>query len=283
MRTWGRTRAASGEPGSHICYSFDDVATLRRAAVEFLGEGADRGDRLLYVADRASDEDLLEDLADLDDLERLLNCGTLTVHATGHVYEGESEFDGWQQVARYRALTADALRDGHRGLRVAADATELVRSTDARRRFVRYEFAVDRFIAAAPMAALCAYDRRVLGAGLEELCAVHPLHHGEDDHHAGFCLYHDGSALHLAGEVDFANHRVLAVALEAVRASDAAVLQLDLSGLEFVDVGGLFQLNRLVLDVRRHGRSVEVLGAPSVVRRCSEMLGFEALGPGSTP
>jgi hypothetical protein len=78
-------------------------------------------------------------------------------------------------VDTYLQATEQALSAGYRGLRVAADATDLARTRAQRDAFVRYEHLIDQGMADVPFSAMYAYDRRVLGEAASELACAHPI------------------------------------------------------------------------------------------------------------
>lgn len=275
MRATGVVDSPLAEVGSHLCWLYRGHPSFKQAATRFLEVGAANGERLLYTADR-SVEELADDLAPLGDVEQLVETGALLLVPLSSLYRDHG-FDGGRQVEAYRAMTEQALADGHRGLRLAADATELVRRPDDRAAFVPYELAVDRLMAELPLSALCAYDEAVLGAAATELCAVHPAHNAFGDTSAGFCLYHDEGRLFLAGELDLANRTLLDGALTAVRTLDDEVLVVDLRSLRFADADALVRIGQLAATVAADGRELRLTGASALLRRCCEVLGLEHL------
>lgn len=274
MRTGGTTDVPTADAGGHVCWVFRDDDSLRQAAVAFLREGLTRNERLLYVADESSGAGLEEDLAGLGDLGSLVGSGTLTLLDVRSLYEPGGTFHVDRQVRTYRELTASAVAAGGSGLRVVADATALVATPEARRRFVRYETAVDRLMAEEPMTALCAYDERALGPAVRELCAVHPQRHARPAADPGFCLYHDRVGLRLAGELDVANHAVLAQALECALAGLRGDAVLDVAGVRFADARALTLLDQMGRRLRSQARSLRLIGAPPLLRRSWRALRF---------
>jgi ABC-type transporter Mla MlaB component len=226
--------ARSYEHGDHVCWVFDSAEDLRVGAAEFLTDGAERGEQLLFVGD-----------GDLG-LGELVASGQLTVTSADSLYEPDGSFDVDDQVDRYRSLTQRAIAAGRTGFRVAADATPLVTDADDRQAFLSYELAVDRYIAGAPMTALCAYHRGTLGAGAAELACVHRTHTGVGADDAGFSLVADGDAWRLEGELDLANREAFHAAMAAVVAVDPdGDVLLDLSSLAFADVASVALLVEL--------------------------------------
>jgi anti-anti-sigma factor len=260
----------------HVCRVVDGIEEFRRGAIPYVAEGVSRRERVLYVGDR-SVTDLVEDLTPLGDVDRLVAEGTLRIESTLALYEPDGTFDIAAQIARYRGLTEQALDDGYVGLRVAAVATAIAATTDARRQLIRYELAVDRYIANSAMSAMCAYDRAVLGTHAGHLCAVHPRHEAPPDVDPGFRLSFAEHGLRLEGEVDIVNAGLFALALDAAFQCADRNLRLDLRSLAFIDISGMVTLAELQRRLRKHSRRLELTNAPAIVRRCAELLGLDPL------
>jgi DcmR-like sensory protein len=139
-----------GRSHSHLCWVFDDYADFRAAAVEYLADGLARGLRVRYIAE----------LAPLERLEEARRPGAVEVLPVSGSYAGSARcVDSRTQVELYAADTRTAVAAGFTGLRVAADATMLVRTPAQLDAFARYEHQVDRYITLAPFSALCGYRR----------------------------------------------------------------------------------------------------------------------------
>jgi hypothetical protein len=109
-------------------------------------------------------------------VDALIEADRVRITSLSSVYRTDQVVDEFDQVARYRAATDEAVAAGFRGLRMAADATDLVRTADQREVFTRYEHLADELMVQHPFSALCAYDRQVLGSeAIEELACMHPL------------------------------------------------------------------------------------------------------------
>jgi len=161
-------------------------------------------------------------------------------------YPAGAAVDPGAQVAAYAAATEAALAAGHTGLRVFADCTALVRTGAALDAFAQYEALVDRYIAVAPMRAVCALHRPAVGArAIGELASLHP---GTNAGEARFTLRGDprsaATAL-LSGELDSANDELFPVALARVQPEpEYGQIVFDARGLRFVDHRALLHLQR---------------------------------------
>src|SRR3954451_20790585 len=164
--------AASRLPRGHECCLYDDVGEFRRRLTAFSAAGLRAGSRVAY-AGLGGAEGSRADLAGLRDLDRRLADGSVQMLSLRDVYGDAHPVDPDGVVGLYAAATEEALADGFRGLRVGADASELVRSPAHLDAMARYEFLADRYMAGHPLSALCGY-RRSLGHDTgSELASLH--------------------------------------------------------------------------------------------------------------
>jgi hypothetical protein len=245
MATVGGPAQAQHTAGDHVCWVVDGEETKRGAVVAFLRDGLERGERLIYVAPRP-----LDDLLGLGDVDRMLADGRLRVESLTDLFAGLGtgrHVDPVTQVDRLRELTHEALVDGYAGLRLATDGTPLVTDVAQRRAFMTYEVLADRYIAAAPLSALCTYDDRVLGLGASELASVHRHRHTTRPvSDPRFGVHLSGPRVFVVGEVDLANHQRFATALGAIADCDDDDHVLDLTDLTFIDSRGVGELRHFV-------------------------------------
>lgn len=273
MRSSGTAgRAAGLGPHDHLCWAYEHGDDLHEAIVEFLADGLARGLRVAYAASWDVPR-LRDDLAGLDDLDGQLARGALRLLPLAELYGDQLLAFPEQQVARYATLTREALADGFSGLRVAVEATELVRTGEQREVFARYEHLVDAVMVEQPFSALCAYDRHVLGPqAVAQLACLHPLSHGED---APFRVFAGPEGLVLTGEVDLVGAELFAEALERVVGPlQGRELPIDVARLDFIDLRGLAALDARAraqggVLVLRHGRPV--------LQRAAELLSLSAI------
>jgi anti-anti-sigma regulatory factor len=255
----------------HLCWPYHDLDDFVSVAVEFLADGVALGQRIAYIGD-GSAEVLRTRIGDLDGIDDLLDRGAATVQPVEGVYRAGGTSPE-SQVASYRAATQAALEDGYQGLRVAAEATALVRTARIRELFSRYEHLVDRAMRDLPFAALCGYDRSQLeGDALLEIACMHPL---VREGASSFQVYAPaGADLGLVGEVDAMVSAAFARALErtGLDAAGSPVVHIDASHLDFLDHNAILELERLA-------QAEEILivlqDAPTVVGRLVELLGLE--------
>jgi anti-anti-sigma factor len=274
-----RARGVAGSAGrlgvsDHGCWIYGsdrEYAEFRKAALRFAADGLALGQRLLFVGDRSEDE-VLADLAPFGDVDTLRRRGALDIRRRADVYLGGGQVaDPDAQLAAYDLAVEDAIAAGYTGVRVVAEVTGLLTDPSSCDQQVRWEMVGDRYMATSrPLAALCGYDRRVIGdAAAAVLTCVHPVRHDES---VPFALFADDGALCLTGEVDAFEAPLLTRALAAVPPDSSLVL--DVSDLRFIDVAGTAVLARHAVGQAANGLDVSLRGARPLLRRMWDMLGF---------
>ncbi|MEH0844234.1 MEDS domain-containing protein [Micromonospora sp. CPCC 205711] len=261
-------------PSGHVCWSYDDPATLDARAREYLLAGLAVGERVQYASAEPAGDVVRRWSAD-PRLREALRTGAAEVVSIADTY-GDGTVDPTAQVAVYAAMTDAALADGHTGLRVVAEASSLVRTAAQRETFTRYEHLVDRFMRGRPMSAACAYDRRLLDdRAVEELASVHPAAD------PGSTLFHLHAAeqvdgrLVLTGELDTSNQELFATTLRRVDPEPGGTeLVLDGDGLRFVDYRSLVHLHR---HAERRGTTVLLRTTLGPAARLVELLGLRGI------
>ena len=218
----------------HVCWPFHDRDDFLTQAAAFLRDGIELGQRPLYVGRDAAAAADLGDLLDVDVVT------TREMYGVGYVA------DPSVQVEEYAAATEAALAAGFTGLRVAADATDLVRTPEQRDAFIRYEHLVDRRMRSMPFSAMCAYDVGELGPdAVSELACMHPVSRTGAVPFRLHASSEAGQHASIAGEVDGMCDGLFAAALRRLPVASDGPVVLDASRLEFVDHRALLALGRL--------------------------------------
>jgi anti-anti-sigma factor len=276
MRARGVVGSVAGlGPSDHVCWIYGSDAGFRRfqnRALRFAADGLVLGQRLVYVSDRDPD-DVATGLGSLGDVESLRRRGALAVmRPTDMLPAGPPVTDPGALLAAFHAAVEQAIGDGFVGIRVVAELGPFLHDPAWCGDQARWELVGDRYMAGPrPLAAMCAYDRRVIGTdGAALLACVHPVRH---DGSASFSLSADGDALCLDGEVDVFQSSLLERALAAVPDWDPLVL--DLGGLQFVDTAGTAVLASEVAARTARGAEVQVRRARPLVRRLWGLVGFD--------
>ncbi|MEU4428682.1 MEDS domain-containing protein [Actinoplanes sp. NPDC024001] len=225
----------------HTCWAYDDHQTFVLHARAFLHAGLTAGEQVWYVPGRRSSGVtgwLLDGAPDWPP-------GAVRVFDPQEVYSAAGAFDPVAQLTAYMAATQDAVAAGFRGLRVVADATAMVRTRPQLDAFVRYEYAIGRYMRTAPLSALCVYDRTELGdRAVAELACVHRRTNAG---HVPFQMYPGRTARDtvLTGEVDGSAEDLFATVLERAELHPVAgEVVVHAEELGFITHRGLLALQR---------------------------------------
>jgi len=178
-----------------VGWVFSGQAEFDALAGPFLAEGADRGERLMYVATDPGP-------AAAARLRGALGPDAVQVASIAEVYGASGIVDAAAQRDTFAAALADALADGYNGIRVAADNTPMVTDDQRMAAWVRWEITADRFMSENPVTGLCAFDGNKVDVNrLRHLAMLHPLFPA-DRPVPQFRLFADDGYLCVEGRID---------------------------------------------------------------------------------
>lgn len=253
----------------HLCWAYRQPDELSEGVVTFLRLGLAVGQRALYLAQRPAPQ-LRRELAGLDGLDDLIHSGALEVRPLADQHDEDGHVDADGQLGAYGQATESAVASGFTGLRVAVDATPLVRTPAQREAFGRWELVADRYMIDHPFAALCAYDICAIGDDVaDEMACLHPASWGSAPN---FRLHASPLAdVALSGEVDAFALDMFTLTLErTVPVVPGEDLRVDVRDLTFIDHRGILALARHAH--RAGGRSVVLVQPPPVVPSVLELV-----------
>jgi anti-anti-sigma factor len=273
VRTHGCIHAGGGlGPNAHACWGFKRRQEFVDASLEFLTDGLRNGQRIAYVGNEPVEEQR-ERLEPLGGVGALIDEGALLLIDLTGVYKAGEPIDPDAQMAVYAAVTDAALADGYAGIRVAAQATSLVREPATWEAHLRWESLADRFMSVRPLSAMCGYQRDLVSERLFcDLSTLHPVSNAPTKA-VPFHLYAEEGDMFLSGDIDFLSVKALDRALETACDGTEPVV-LDLRELGFIDPNGLEVLVRHTRRLAAAGGS-SVRNAPPAVDRLCQMLGVE--------
>ena len=257
----------------HVCFSYDLPEDFRARAIEFLGDGLRQGLQVRYVGS-GGEESLWADISELLDIDAALRHGAIGVASLASMYDAERIMRPEKQVRTWADATEGALASGFEGLRVAVDATDLVRTVEQVDAFTRYEHLLDTYMTIQPLSTLCAYARGELGNDtVAALACMHPIcNRGATP----FRIFADTDAdLAMGGELDSAVHPQFSLALERaeVRTARPEVV-FDGKNLEFLDHRALLSLRQCA---RQSGATAVLRTNSRIPNRLMQMFAMEGI------
>ena len=267
-----RSAAVPVRPGEHACCRFAAAEDRRRIAVGVVGDGLQRGHRVVYLCDCDDVQDFVSALIAFDDtIGPAMERGQLRVCSSVEAYVPDGRFDvermlGWLSGERDRARA-----EGFDGMTITGELGEAFCAAGGEAIVEEYERRLDEMGFAATVC-LCQYDHASFGSGTVSAVAgshdvdlapeLAPI--GREGALAAARLR--TGALRLAGELDFEGAPAVA---DVLGAHFRGPLSLDLADLSYVDVSGLRALRG------RTGQPLAIAGASEPVRRLLELLAWD--------
>jgi len=182
-------------PHDHIGWVFSDADEFARVSRDFLQEGLELGEYLLFVAADPAEGAYQRLVASFASAE-------LHVASIAEVYGESGVVDAVAQRATFASTLANALADGYSGIRVAADNTSLVTSPRRLKAWMHWELVADRFMVENRVTGLCGFNRTAVNVDtLRHLVTLHPLSSAAEPL-PQFRLFVDTDGLCLEGDID---------------------------------------------------------------------------------
>ncbi len=168
---------ANLEPGDHLCCLYETEEEHRAVLTPFLRQGLERDEKVLYILDAHTAEDILEYFRDDGlDVEPYLSRGQLAILTPDDTYMREGVFDPEGMIELLRAETEQAVADGYQAMRVTGETTWALRGLPGSERLIEYEARLNEFFPGSKCLAICQYDRRRFDPTvLLDVLRTHPI------------------------------------------------------------------------------------------------------------
>lgn len=165
------------KPGDHYCGIFRSDAEQRQIVIDFIRLGVQRNEKMLYLVNLQSAEQLKQTLGAAGiDADALLQTGQLSILAAKEVYLTDGVFQPELMIEMLGRETAAALAAGYSALRVTGEMSWALEGDPGSERLVEYESLLNAFYATGAMSySICQYDQRRFDAEmLTEVLHTHP-------------------------------------------------------------------------------------------------------------
>jgi hypothetical protein len=148
-------------PGDHYCGIYRTDEDQRAIIVDFVRDGVARGEKMIYIVNVQSAEQLRATLAAADiAVDALVDKGQLVILTAKEAYLKHCEFDPEKMIGLLREETEQALAEGYTALRVTGEMTWALAGEPGSERLVEYEALLNHFFPNKKCYAICQYDRR---------------------------------------------------------------------------------------------------------------------------
>ena len=159
----------------HLALVYESREEQFAAAMPFMRQGLERGERCLYIADENSRAEVREAMRDRGiDADDAIESGALSVHTKQDTYLRNGEFHPDDMVAFLEDAIADATEE-YEALRVAGEMTWIFGDDPDIEDLVEYEAMLNDLLPDANSIALCQYNRqRFPPEVLRDVIRTHP-------------------------------------------------------------------------------------------------------------
>jgi signal transduction histidine kinase len=164
--------------GDHLCLFYEeDLGERLLTLVPFIRQGLDQGERVLYVADDQSPEQLPASLSLHDvNVEAAMVRGAFCIWSRDQWLQ-PGPLDPQKKAGQVRAIIDEALSQGFRGIRMAVEMTRVLGPTVEAEDLWRWESTLNDILdPAQPVRLICLYSKsRLSPEALEASLATHPI------------------------------------------------------------------------------------------------------------
>jgi signal transduction histidine kinase len=170
--------APEAGPDNHLALIYETREEQLDSVVPFVRQGLEQNERIMYVADENSPEDLVASFSARGlDAEAALDSGQLTIHTPADTYGEPEEFDADEMIDAISEIARNIVNsESYSRLRITGEMTwALDDGVDTLDRLLEYESRVNNLYTEDPVIGLCQYNRERFSSGLlYDIIRAHP-------------------------------------------------------------------------------------------------------------
>jgi hypothetical protein len=149
------------KPGDHYCGIYRTDEDQRAIIIDFVREGVSRNEKMFYLVNLQTAEQLRDTLAKAGiEVDRLIETGQLVIMTAKEAYLREGQFDPDKMIKLLGEETDKALAEGYTAMRATGEMTWALAGEPGSERLVEYESRLNHFFPHSKCYAVCQYDRR---------------------------------------------------------------------------------------------------------------------------
>jgi len=162
--------------GQHICYIFNEDAERKRVMAKYLESGMLAKEKLLYLVDVMTPEEMKDCLAELG-VDVRSKPDAVAIAEAAPAYCPGGFFNATEMLGVVRDFQQQALREGYTGSRGTGEMSWCLAEGRANEEdLMEYEARLNELVAEYPYTACCQYDaRRFDGGMIMNVLSVHPM------------------------------------------------------------------------------------------------------------
>ncbi|HEY1813227.1 MAG TPA: MEDS domain-containing protein [Kofleriaceae bacterium] len=164
------------QPGDHYCGIFRSDEDQRTFVVDFVREGIARHEKMLYLVNLQSPEQLRGTLTAAGiAVDALIERHQLVILTAKEAYLKDGSFEPDRMIELLKDETDKALADGYAAMRATGEMTWALAGEPGSELVVEYESRLNEFFPGTKCIAVCQYDRRKFDAEmLLDMLHTHP-------------------------------------------------------------------------------------------------------------
>ncbi|MDS0475410.1 MEDS domain-containing protein [Natrinema sp. 1APR25-10V2] len=164
-----------GHSNDHFALVYESEAEQFAAAIPFLRQGLERGEKCMYVVEEEDRDEVLAAMRERGiDVDARLESGALTLESVENTYLKGGSFSIDEMTDRYADIIEEATAE-YEAFRLVAETGWIVEDDVTIEEFMEYESKVNDVFDGEDAIALCLYDRRHFPAeGICDVVRVHP-------------------------------------------------------------------------------------------------------------
>jgi len=160
----------------HLCFVFEAEGEHRAYISQYLHEGLEQGEKIIYLADASTMENLRDYLSDKEDVDAYFASGQLRVIPGRDAYLSGGFFDPDRMMALLENEVELALSEGYLALRVASEMSWALTKVPGCERLIEFETRLNKFARTHKCKFLCQYDRKCFSPSvLMYVILAHPF------------------------------------------------------------------------------------------------------------
>ncbi|MHA1650068.1 MAG: MEDS domain-containing protein, partial [Candidatus Helarchaeota archaeon] len=165
---------------NHYCWLYDDEKQHQKIVTEFINEGLQQNEKIIYVADSHSPEIIKNYLKSSSfSINSCIKSGQLNIFKLSEFFLKKSENLFSKLIPLIKFMIKNAVDEGYSGLRATGEMScifhEIISQINLYKQLLEYESNLNTIISESNLSMLCQYDIRSHNALLfTPLLSIHP-------------------------------------------------------------------------------------------------------------
>lgn len=164
------------DEGQHIAYIFNDDNERRRTLSRYLAQGLFEGEKVLYLADEITSEEMRKEFLELGVELTEKESESFNFFGANLYYRPTGFFSCDDMLGVVKKFYNKALEEGYSGARGSGEMTWALKGEVNMLELLEYEAKLTNKLHKYPYTAICQYDaRKFSGEMIMDILSIHPM------------------------------------------------------------------------------------------------------------